>query len=198
MFSHNGRISARQTMIILVIEMLNMGILLLPGICAEYVGRNGYILPILTIPIGIIYLFCITRLTTRFPDATLSEITEQIIGTGLARILIFAFVVKIMIGTAIELRLFGEMISQVMLPDTPLEVIILVLLLSVAYLAKSGIEAVVRMGEILAYFIFIPLVIILLFMSVQMDYREIMPFFQTNIRSVCYGTGIISLWFMPI
>lgn len=198
MFSHNGRISARQTMIILIIQMLNMGIMILPRVCTQYVGRNGYILPILAIPVGLVYLLCTSELTKKFPNATLYEITEKILTSWLARIIIYVFVIKMAIGIALELRLFGELIGEVMLSETPLEVIILVMVLSVSYLAKSGIEATVRMGEILAYFIFIPMFLVLLFISTKVDYREIMPFFQTDVTSVVIGTGIVSLWFVPL
>lgn len=198
MFSHNGRISARQTMVILIIQMLNMGILILPRVCVQRVGRNGYILPLLAIPIGLIYLLCITSLTKRFPGETIYEITEKLLNSFIARILIYVLVIKMIISIGLELRLFGELISQVMLVETPLEAIILVMILSMSYLAKSGIEAVVRMGEILAYFIFIPIFFILLFMSTKMDYREIMPFFQVGREEIVSGTMQVSLWFMPI
>lgn len=198
MFSHNGRISARQTMVILILQMVNMGILILPRVCVSYVGRNGYILPLLAIPIGLIYLLCITGLTKQFPNATLYELSEQILNSLLAKILVYVLVVKMIMSIGLELRLFGELISQVMLVETPLEVIILVILLAVSYLAKSGVEAVVRMGEVLAYFIFIPMLFILVVMSTKMEYREVMPFFQVGKEEIGIGTGVVSLWFMPI
>src|SRR5690606_31094379 len=105
------------------------------------------------------------------------------------------FALKILITTGLEIRMFGEMVSQVMLPKTPLPVIILTMLLTTAYLVKSGVEATARMAEILIYFIFIPLVIVLTFIVVKADYKQLMPFFETDVVSIGKGAYFISLSF---
>lgn len=198
MFSHNGRISARQVTILLLIDLLNMGILILPRICTLYGGRNGYLLPILAIPLGILYLYSITRVINHFKGATFYEITRKITTKVGAWVLTCLLVFKLVLGMGLELRLFGELITKVMLPTTPLAVILLLLLLSASYLAKSGLEATARLGEVMAYFIFIPLFIILGILAVQSDYEQVMPLFQIENSRIIEGIGSVSLWFMPI
>ncbi len=198
MFSHNGKISVRQVEILLILQMFNTSILLLPRIAANHVGRNGYILPIAALAFGIIYLYAITSITNRFKGDTLVEFTPKILPGVIAYGVIGLFALKILITTGLEIRMFGEMVSQVMLPNTPLPVIILTMLLTTAYLVKSGIEATARMAEILIYFIFIPLVIVLTFIVVKADYKQLMPFFETDAVSIGKGAFFISLSFMPI
>lgn len=198
MFSHNGKVSVRQVEILLVLQMFNTSILLLPRIAANHAGRNGYILPIVAIVFGMIYLFSITALTNKFKGDTIVEFTPKIVAKPIAYCIVGLFAVKIMITTGLEIRMFGEMVSQVMLPKTPIEIIILTMLLTTAYLVKSGIEATARMGEILLYFIFIPLVIVLALIVLKADYKQLMPFFETDIMSVGKGAFIVSLSFMPI
>lgn len=198
MFTHNGKVSARQVAIILLIEMVNIGFLVLPAIAATYAGRSGYMLPLLAIPIGFIYLWVIIGLMERFQGATLNEISEQLLGRTLTAFLIILFAVKLTFGAAIELRLFSEVINQVMLPRTPLEIVILVMLLSAGYLSKSGVEAVVRMGEIMAYFIFIPLFLILLSIGLRTDYSQVLPLTETVPVALWEGAGVTSLYFMPL
>lgn len=198
MFAHNGKISARQVRILIILQMFNVGVLILPRICTQYVGRNGYILPILGIILGILYLLCIYSLTSIFPEYTFVEILESIMPKPIATIILLIFVLKILGDIGLELRMFGELISQIMLTKTPLAVIVLVMLLTVSYLAKSGIEALGRMGEILIYFIFIPLGIMLLIGLFNTDYREVMPFFQTNLKDVGFGTLAVSFMFVPL
>lgn len=197
-FSHNGKISARQVMILSVLQMFNVGTLILPRVCTQYVGRNGYILPILAIILGIIYLLCIYSLTSAFPQHTFVEILQNIMPAPIGNIIVVIFILKILGDIGLELRMFGELISQIMLTKTPIEVIILIMLLTVSYLAKSGIEALGRMGEILIYFIFIPLGIALLIGILNTDYREVMPFFQTNLKDVGFGTLAVSFTFVPL
>ena len=198
MFSHNGKISTRQVTILLVLQMFNINVLLLPKLSTYYVGRNGYILPIVAIIIGILYVYCITILTMKFPNMTLVELTKSILPDWLAYILLIIFTIKILVGTGLELRMFGEMISQVMLPKTPIMVIMGIMLLTASYLVKSGIESTARMGEVLVYVIFIPLIIVFIVIAVKADYRELLPFFQTNIESVGIGALNISFSFIPL
>lgn len=198
MFSHNGKVSVRQVEVLLILQMFNTTILLLPKIAYSYVNRNGYILPLIGIILGLIYAYAITGLTKQFPHDTLVEFTPKIVPKVIAYIIIIVFAVKILLTTGLELRMFGEMISQVMLHKTPFPVIILMMLLTAAYLVKSGIEATGRMGEILIYFIFISLVVVFFNVAVKADYKELMPFFQMESLNVVKGTFFISLSFVPI
>ncbi len=198
MFTHNGRVSVRQVEIFLILQMLNTTILFLPKIAGDYVGRNGYILPLLAIILGVIYIFCIEGITKQFPRDTLVEFLPKIVPKFIAYIIIILFVIKIAIITGLEARMLGEMISQVLLPKTPVQLIILVMLLTVAYLVKSGIEAIGRMGEVLIYFIAVPLILVFLLVVPHGEYMQLMPFFQTNLRGIGVGTFVVSLIFMPL
>lgn len=198
MFSHNGKVSGRQMMILLILQMFNMNLLIIPRICTQYLGRNGYIAPIIAIIIGVIYLFIITGLTLRFPDFTFAEISKHLLPNSIAYILILLLCVKFIISTGLEVRMFTEVIAQVMLPKTPKSVIMIVLLLTVAYLVKSGVEAIARMGEVIIYFVIVPLIIVLLMIIFRVEYKEIMPFFQISPREVLAGTGLTSFIFIPL
>jgi len=198
MFSHNGKISARQVMILLILQMLNMNMLIMPRIGANYLGRNSYIAPIIAILIGLIYLFCVTSLTTKFPKSTFVEITKELLPNWISYILIVAFAAKLVISVGLELRMFGELVNQVMLPRTPISIIMIVFILSAAYLVKSGIESTGRMSEILIYFIAVPLIIALLIMIFKTDYREVLPFFQVDPTDVGIGTVLVSFMFVPL
>lgn len=198
MFTHNGRVSVRQVEIFLILQMLNTTILFLPKIAGDYIGRNGYILPLLAIILGVIYIFCIEGITKQFPRDTLVEFLPKIVPKFIAYIIIILFVIKIAIITGLEARMLGEMISQVLLPKTPVQLIILVMLLTVAYLVKSGIEAIGRMGEVLIYFIAVPLILVFLLVVPHGEYMQLMPFFQTNLRGIGVGTFVVSLIFMPL
>ncbi len=198
MFSHNGKISVRQVKILLILQMFNTGILLLPRIASQIAGRDGYILPIIALLFGMAYVYTILGLTTRFRGETFVEFAPKIVPKGIAYSLIVLFALKLLVGAGLELRMFGEMISRVMLPKTPLPVILLAMLLTISYLVKSGIEATARMAEILIYFIFVPLAIVLLFIAAKADYKQLMPFFEAQPLQIGKGAFLISLSFMPI
>ncbi len=198
MFSHNGKISSRQVMILLVLTMLNMNLLILPRITVSYGGRDGYILPLLSIIIGVILVFIITSLTVKFPEKTFVEMSKELLPNWIAYILILIFALEFIIGTAFELRMFCELVHRQLLPDTPIEAIMILMLLCVAYLIKSGIEAIGRMGEMLNYFIIIPLAIILVIAAFKVDYRQLLPFMHGKGVEMLQGSCIIGYIFIPL
>lgn len=198
MFSHNGKISIRQVELLLILQMFNTTVLFLPRLAAEFVGRNGYVLPIIAIVLGLVYIYCVLSLTTLFPKDTFVEFAPKIIPKFIAYIITTLFAVRILISASLELRIFSEMVSKVLLPETPLVVIMLIMLLCTAYLVKSGIEATARMAEILMYFVFVPLAIVFTVIAVRADYKQLMPFFQLNAVDLGKGAFFISLSFSPI
>lgn len=198
MFSHNGKISVRQIEILLILAMFNSTMLIAPRIIGRQVGRDGYILPIIAIALGIIYTLAISGVTKQFPEDTLVEFLPKIVPNVIAYIIIGIFAAKILVSIGLELRMFSEIISQVLLPKTPLPVIILVMLLTATYLVKSGIEATGRMGEIMIYFISIPLFIVFCSVLFRADYKQLMPFFEFNGNGYWRSVLECSFIFSPI
>lgn len=198
MFIHNGKISVRQVRLLLILQMFNISVLLLPRIAAYQAGVDGYFLPLAALPFTLIYVLMIIALTSRFQGDSLVEFAPKIVPIPIARLIALAFLIKIIISAGLELRMFGEMISEVMLPKTPLAVIMITLLFTAAYLVKSGIEATGRTAELLIYFVFIPLAIVLGLIVVKTDYYELLPVFQTDGKDFIKGAYYISLTYAPI
>lgn len=198
MYTHNASISVRQTRLLLILQMFNMSMLVIPRVAAKQAGHDGYLLPILGFCIGLIYIFLITKLLDRFPGESMDIFSRKILGKWLGWSVIGVYVIKLLIGAGFEVRLFAEMISQVLLPQTPLPVIVLILLFTVYYLIKSGLEASGRMAEILAYFILIPLAFVLCLILIKPDYGQLLPILQVNPKGLFIGGYCMSMTFMPL
>lgn len=198
MYTHNANVSVRQARLLLILQMFNMSMLVIPRVAAELAGHDGYMLPIWGFLLGLIYILLITKLLNRFPGEGLDTFAPKVLSKWIGGLVIILFVVKLLIGAGIEIRLFAEMVSKVLLPQTPLPVIILMLLFAVYYLIKSGLEASGRMAEILAYFVFVPLVFVLGLVLIKADYGELLPVFTAGPASVLSGAYIMSMTFMPL
>ncbi|OON97416.1 MAG: hypothetical protein ATN36_03435 [Epulopiscium sp. Nele67-Bin005] len=198
MYTHNGIISNRQLKILLILQMFNMSILGLPRIVAQLVDADGYWLPFIGFVFGAIYIWVVTALIGGFKGKTFVDYSQIILSKPLGILLSFLFAIKLIISAGLEVRMFAEMITRVLLPNTPLAVIVLTMLFTVHYLVKSGVEAIGRMAEVLIFFVFIPLIFVLIFISVKADYEQLLPFFQSNFEDVVHGGFIISTAFMPL
>lgn len=198
MYTHNAKISVRQAKVLLILQMFNMSMLILPRIAGRLAGHDGYLLPIVAFGFGAVYVWSIVSLLERFPGEGLDTIAPKLISKWIGFLLVGLFIIKLIIGAGLEVRMFAEMVSQVLLPKTPLPVIILILLFTVHYLIKSGLEASGRMGEIVAYFVFIPLIFVFGVLFIKADYKQLMPFFTAKIQGVLGGAYLVSMTFMPL
>lgn len=194
----NNQISKRQVRLLLILQMFSTPILILPKIMATTVGQDGWLIPILGLGLGYIYVFLLTSVSMRFPNKTISEFAPIIMGKWLGNTIVVFFGLKILITTAFELRLLCEIIKQVLLPNTPTGLIMMVMLFTVGYLAKAGIEAYGRMAEILVFLVFIPLALVFAFIVAKADYRQLLPVFQSKPWDAARATYYLSLTFMPL
>lgn len=171
---------------------------MLPRSMATIVMQDGWLIPVLGLVVGYVYVFVITNLSQRFPDETIVEFAPKIVTQSIGTIIVVVFGIKILITTAFELRLLCEIIRQVLLPKTPTGVIMLVMLFTVAYLVGAGIESYARLGEILIFFVFIPIGIVFAFIVAKADYRQLLPVFQSTTGEMIKATYLLSLTFMPL
>ena len=171
---------------------------MLPRTMATTVMQDGWLMPILGLILGYVYVFVITNLSQRFPNKTIVEFAPLIITRPIGLVIAVFFGIKILITTAFELRLLCEIIRQLLLPKTPTGVIMMVMLFTVAYLVGAGIEAYGRMGELLVFIVFIPLAIVFGFIVAKADYRQLLPVFQSSKIASIKAAYLVSLTFMPL
>lgn len=198
MYTHNANISVRQAKLLLILQMFNMSMLILPRIAGKVAGHDGYMLPIVGFVLGSIYIWCITTLLKRFPGEGIDTIAPKVLTKWIGLLIVWLYIVKLIVGAGLEARMFAEMVSQVLLPKTPLPVIILLLLFAVHYLIKSGLEASGRMAEVVAYFVFVPLVFILLLVLIKTDFKQLLPIFTSRPKGFLAGSYYVSMTFMPL
>ena len=175
MFSLNDKISMRQFQILLMLDIFGTGVIILPRKAALLAGRDGWIAFMLTIVLALFAVLLITRLVSRFPNKTLYEYAGTLVTRPIAFVLVFGLVIRIIIGMACELKFFVEIAKHVLLYNTPFTVIAASLLLVSAYAAGKGIETRARIGQIIIWIIFIPLVFVFIVIGANVDFSELKP-----------------------
>jgi len=187
MFSFNDKISLRQFQILLILYIFGTGVIILPRKAAIYAGRDGWIAFILTITLAVFAVFVITSLVKRFPHKSFYEYASTLITRPIAVILTLGLIAKTIVGLACELRFFAEIVKYVLLYNTPYAVIAISLLLLSAYAAGKGIETKARIGQIIIWLIFIPLIFVFIVVSTDVDFSELQPVLQTEPRQLAAG-----------
>ncbi|TCK93289.1 spore germination protein [Natranaerovirga hydrolytica] len=198
MFSANDRISVRQLKILVILNLFSTTSLILPRMAAEAAGRDGWIAVILGTILALLYVLIIMHLAYKFPQKTLIEYSQTLLGKVLTFIIGFIFIAKLILSAAFGLRLFSELIKEVLLDNTPIEVIIMSMLLVVVYVARKGYECRARVAEILIWIIFIPIILVLIFALPQVNFSNILPVFVNEPKDILMGGYIISLTYSAV
>ena len=187
MFSLNDKISLRQFQILLMLDIFGTGVIILPRKAAIFAGRDGWVAFMLTIALALVAVFIITRLVNRFPNKTLYEYAGTLVSKPIAFVLVLGLVTRIIIGMACELRYFTEIVRHVLLYNTPFTVVAVSLLLVSAYAAGKGIETRARIGQIIIWIIFIPLVLVFIVVGANVDFSELKPVLYYTENSELFG-----------
>ena len=195
MIVNNDKISRHQLCTLLIINLFGTTSLTLPRYGAEAAGTDGWIAILGAVALACLYVFVITRLTKRFPDSTFVEFAEKIITKPAAIAVSLVLCALLIVFSALELRMFGEIVKQTLLNRTPLGVITLSMLLAVVYSARKGYECRARMAEIYIFLIFIPIIILILFAIPQVDIHNLGPIFTAPPKQLLTGSVQISMKF---
>lgn len=183
----NDKISTYQVGVLIYLTILGVGILTLPASMAKEVENDGWILSIIAglICIGIIYIMC--KVGEKFPQNGFVGTLKLIFGNILGTILAIPTFLYFLLFAALEVRIFGETAKIFLLNRTPLEQIMLPLIVLSVILARLGIEPMVRFFEAVTPVIVFVLLILFLIGLNGADFSNLKPFLSHDILSFAKG-----------
>lgn len=166
-------ISPRQSGSIVASTILGVGVLTLPRVVASKMGEAGWIAVLCGACIAAISLFLVGRLSLRFPGKNILDYSQIIFspegkersiwGYLLTIPIMFIYISFLLFSTALVKRVFGEVVVTSVLLETPLEIIILTMMITVYILTLYDIDVLARLNEILLPLIIVPILFIALF-----------------------------------
>ncbi|HHV74285.1 MAG TPA: endospore germination permease [Thermoanaerobacterium sp.] len=175
MIKNNDKISENQLSILLFTTMLGAGVLSLPADVAKAAGPNGLIVILLGGLVALTFARIISFVASKFPTETFVEYSEKIMTKPVSILLTIFLIAYFLIFCSLNLRIFGEVAKSYLLNSTPIEVIMITLLFTSAYIVRYGIEPIARMSEILFPVMVIPAMIILLPAITDIDLSNFLP-----------------------
>lgn len=189
-----GQITATQTMMMITNSMVGVAILALPRIAVELVNSGA----ILVTFIGLLLVFCsmviIAKLGVRFPNESLIQSSKTIIGRPLAYLFGFFIFLFFILIVGFITREFAFILSSFLFPDTPMTVLVGVMLIVVAITTRNDITTISYIQFLYFPFIAIPILFLVLLSIPEIDMRLIRPFIgnQTNVFDFMKGSIMIA------
>ncbi|WDV46009.1 endospore germination permease [Clostridiaceae bacterium M8S5] len=206
MIANNRKITKAQNVTMMISSVIGVGILSLPSDLAEVVGTDGWIILIITGLLSMAALYVITKLMLSYKDYTLIEIGRELVGRPIGDIVSLVYLIYAIIYIGLIVRIFAEVAKMFLLINTPIEIIIITMLLTTAHLTRKGIECIARIIQVTIPLVIIPIIILWLSLFPNLDISNILPAFRTNFISMAKGipvaffsfTGIEIIYFTTI
>lgn len=193
-----GKISIRQATLLMVLTILATAILFLPSIATVQAGQDAWISALIATANGIIISLLVVTLMRRFPEQTIIQYSEDILGKFLGKIVGLGYFWFFLHTNAIIIREFGDFLVAAFMPKTPLIVFNSMIVILAVLAIRSGLEPLGRLNE----WIFILFSSILIFFTVflihEMQVENFLPVLERGIVPALKGAVTPTSWFGEI
>lgn len=190
MINDNDKISNYQLSVIIILAIIEAGMVALPAVLVREVESDAWILSIITGLVNILFLYIVSKAAQKTSIQGFVGCLRSLFGKIVGTILVIPTLVYFLLILGFESRLFGETVKIYFLERTPIEFIIMPIIIEAVFLAKGGIEVIGRFFEA----VFFPLILINVLLTLiaipKNDFTNLLPIFSADIKE--YFSAIIT------
>lgn len=188
MTPNDDKISNIQVGVFVFNSILGVGVLSLPASMVKAAGTDAWVLTIISGFVNIFFIYIICRNGKRLGDTGFVDALKMLFGKFLGTILVIPVFIYFIAFSGLVVRIFAETLKVYLLINTPLEFIILPLLLLGIMLARGGVEPTARFFEAVTPIIIVTVVILIIMATPdKREVTNIRPFFTTPILDYIKG-----------
>lgn len=190
-----GKITALQLALLMFTTVVSAAVLFVPAITARYARQDGWISVLVVATLyGLLVAALVTSLGSRFPGRSLVEYGREILGPWLGGAVGLAYFFFFLHTGAVAVREFGEFLTAAFMPETPLIVFNLVILVLAASAAWQGLEVLCRVNQFIFPLFIASVGILLLLVISEMDLANLEPMLAGGFRPVLKGALVPAAW----
>jgi spore germination protein KB len=182
-----GKINAGEFQVVVITYTIGSSILVAPSLLATLAKQDAWIACILTMVIGLSFVFLYNRLASLYPSMTFVEYNEKILGVWGGKITSLLFLFYYYYLTAALLREIGDFVTTQIMVETPIHVIMIMFLFISLMGVRLGIEVICRTAIIFFPWITVLLFLLFVFLIPEIELVNIQPIFGEGIRSIMNG-----------
>lgn len=173
-------LESRHIVFLVIGAQVATGLFILPRVASEHSGQDAWLAVLMGALVPLASIFLIHLACRNRPEDSLVQYLTALGGRWFAGVFILLLTLFFIVFEATVVRLFVEISSALLLPQTPLAVITLLIMLAVVYQAIQGATVVARVNE-MYFFILVTLIVLVVLAAI--------PHFQwTSLRPV-FGHG---------
>jgi len=174
--------------VLLYIIIMISGLLLMPGLTAEKAKQSAWIAIALASLPSFFCLWIVWKLGKRFPNNTLPEYAEIILGKALGKVVGGAYILFFLLVNILSVCEFSEFLTVCFMPQTPAIALNAILVLIGAYAVLKGIEVIARAAQFVFPLFMISLLILFVSVLPAVKLGKLLPFLEGGIKPVIWGS----------
>jgi spore germination protein KB len=151
--------------------------------------QDSWIAGIIAAAIGLFIAYVSTKLSLLFPGQSIVQYSQSILGKWLGKLIMIPYFIQWYSVLGVILKEFGDFTIQTLLPNTPIWILTVTMILLLIYITyMGGIEAIGRCSELFGPFIVIMIILILPLNVPVMDWSKMLPIYaDTGIAHIFKG-----------
>lgn len=189
------QVTVMQTSAVIVSTIIGVGVLSLPLFAARAADSAAPIVTLLGISVAFAGIILIACLGMRFPNQSLIQYSETILGRWLAAVGSLLVIAFFAVLTSLTAREFGEVVVTSVLQRTPLEVTVIVMLLLAAVSARNTVTTLSYIHTFYFPFLVVPGLLIAVLSMNNSEAINLQPFIWTEPGKVLKGVMTVAALF---
>lgn len=194
------KISVKQLFFVFTIIVSSPATRLLPKYAAAKAEQAGWVSPIISAVPFILLVLAIDSLLKKHKEQSMADIINNIMGKTLGKLVLVVYLVWVFWLTAMYTRYYTERLTSSINSNISIDIFIILTLIPIAYMLRSGFTPIARMSEILLPFIGAMLIMLTIFLFPKVRTDNLLPVYFNDIVPIFKGsiavTGILSYLFL--
>ena len=185
----NEKINVHQFLVLVTLFTIGTTILVVPSGLAAAAKQDAWIVSIVGTGIGFIVIGIFHALVRSYPEMTIIQMNEKLFGKWIGKIVSLIFISMPFIYTSILMIYNGSFLTSHIMPDTPVPVLGMLMIVIVVMGVRLGIETIARSAEIFLVFFFILFGFLVIFVSPNIEFENLQPVFESKINTI-FGASL--------
>ncbi|WP_418790729.1 GerAB/ArcD/ProY family transporter [Phosphitispora sp. TUW77] len=191
----NEKVSSTQMMFLMVTSIAVTGFLYAVSITSAIALQDAWMSAGLGATlIGLLIAFVCAGLGLYYPDNSIVEYAPELIGKIGGKVIGLLYILSFMHMSAIIVREFGDFLVTLFLPETPLVVFNLIIVLLAAYAIYNGMEVLCRINQLIFPFFIGAFIFVALFFYPEVRFYNFLPVLENGIKPVLFASLIPGMW----
>ncbi|GAB7388765.1 endospore germination permease [Bacillaceae bacterium] len=175
--------------------ILATAILIVPAITGKHAERDMWLSPVWASCMGFFTVYLAYRLHRLYPQLTLIQYCEKILGRIAGKLLGFLYLFFFLHVNGIILREYGEFVVGNFLTRTPMIVVIVSMVLVCVTAVRGGVEVIGRAAEVFGPVVTVFIVLMFLLLIPDLKLENMLPIMEKGIGPSLMGAIVPMSWF---